>query len=99
MVFRIALTEQAELDLEAVVAFLTRQNPDAAVRIGDELVEVAFSLDNLPNRGAPIRGRPGVRKLVHRDYAIFYRVNQGSRIVEILRFWDGRQNPATFDLP
>ena len=99
MVWRIALSEQAELDLEAVVAFLARKNPAAAERIGLELVEVIFSLDAFPAGGSPVRARPGLRKVRHRDYVVIYGLNESARLVEILRVWDGRRDPAKLELP
>jgi plasmid stabilization system protein ParE len=76
-----AITEQAEVDLGDAVAFLAKKNPAAAERIGLELVDVIFSLDQLPNRGAPVRKRSGLRKLAHRHYLIIYRVNEAANIV------------------
>jgi toxin ParE1/3/4 len=82
-----------------VVRFLAQKNPEAAARIGNEILDVALALGHLPNRGAPVRRRPELRKLSHRYYLIFYRVNEAAQWVEIIRIWDGRQNPATFTLP
>jgi len=63
-------------------------------RIGLELVALIFALDQLPNRGAPVRKRPSLRKLTHRHYLIIYRVRgkdvlilrvqRGSRDIEAL---------------
>ena len=39
-----------------------------------------------------MRSRPGVRKLLLWPYLIFYRVNEQSRSVEILRFWHGARD-------
>ena len=97
--WRVALSSQAELDLERVVAFLARKNPAAAERIGLELVAVIFSLDQLPARGKPVRSRAGLRKVVHRHYLVIYRLHETARIVEIVRVWDGRLNPADLKLP
>ncbi len=99
MVWRIALTDMAEADLESAVAFIARSSPEAAERIGLELVAVIFSLDQLPERGSPVKARPGLRKLSHRYYLIYYRVNVATHMVEIVRIWDGRQNPASLLLP
>ena len=99
MVWRIALNERADLDLEHVVAFLARKNPAAAERLGLKLVETIFSLEQLPNRGVAVRGRPGYRRLLHRPwYLIFYRINEAQHLVEIVRIWDARQDPAMFAL-
>jgi plasmid stabilization system protein ParE len=99
MGWQVALTDEAETDLERVVAFLARKNPSAAERIGLELVALLFALDQLPNRGAPVRKRPGLRKLAHRHYLIIYRVDESASRVKILRIWDNRQDPAKLRLP
>lgn len=93
MGWRVALSDEAEIDLGKIVRFLAQKNPAAAERIGLELVELIFSLDHLPNRGAPVKKRPGLRKIVHRNYLIIYRANKAADLVEIVRIWDNRQNP------
>ena len=85
MGWHVALTDEAEADLEAVVAFIARKSPTAAERIGLELVALIFALDQLPNRGAPVRKRPLLRKLAHRHYLVIYRVNEAQNLVEIVR--------------
>lgn len=97
--WRVSLSEQAELDLERAVAFLARKNVDAAERIGLEIVKVIFSLDSLPARGGSVKDRPGMHKVVHRYYVIIYRLHEAARLVEIVRVWDGRQDPAGLEIP
>lgn len=99
MGYQIGLTEEAQADLGAVVRFLARQSPEAAERIGHELLDAALTLTFFPRRGAPVRRRPGMRKLTHRHYLIFYQVNETAAQVEVVRIWDGRQNPAALRLP
>jgi plasmid stabilization system protein ParE len=99
MGWQVALTDEAETDLGNVVAFLAQKSPTAAERIGLELVALIFSLDLLPQRGASVRNRPGLRKLAHRHYLIIYRVNEAAGLVEIIRIWDGRQDPQQLRLP
>src|SRR5690606_34008609 len=70
MGWQVAITDEADADLGNVVAFLAQKNPAAAERIGLELVDVIFSLDQMPNRGAPVRKRPGLRKIAHRYYLV-----------------------------
>jgi toxin ParE1/3/4 len=98
MGWRVAITDQADADLGNVVAFLAQKSPTAAERIGLELVDLIFSLDHLPNRGAPLRNRPGLRKLAHRHYLIIYRANEIAALVEIIRIWDGRRDPKKLRL-
>lgn len=99
MGYRVGLTEEAQADLGAVVRFLAQQSPEAAARIGHELLDAALALTLLPRRGAPVRRRPGMRKLTHRHYLIFYQVNDAAQWVEVVRIWDGRQDPAGLRLP
>ncbi|MEO7413512.1 MAG: hypothetical protein ABIZ81_09150 [Opitutaceae bacterium] len=49
MGWRVALTDQAELDLEHVVIFLARKNPASAERPGLKLVATIFSLTEMPH--------------------------------------------------
>jgi plasmid stabilization system protein ParE len=90
---RVILSRPALADLEAIVAFLASANRNAAAKIGHELLDVCESLVLLPDRGAPVRHRPGLRKLSHRYYLVYYRVDSSRRLVDIVRIWDGRQDP------
>ncbi|WP_404424651.1 type II toxin-antitoxin system RelE/ParE family toxin [Nibricoccus sp. IMCC34717] len=93
MGWQVAITDEADADLGSVVAFLAQKSPEAAERIGLELVALIFSLDQMPSRGAPVKKRPGLRKIAHRHYLVIYRVNEAHSLVEIVRVWDGRQDP------
>ena len=99
MGWQVAITDQADADLGNVVAFLARKSPTAAERIGLELVDLIFSLDQMPNRGAAMRKRPSLRKIAHRHYLVIFRVNEAESLVEIVRVWDNRQDPKKLRLP
>ncbi len=99
MGYKIGLTEEAQADLAAVVRFIAVKNPEAAERIGHELLDAALALTLFPRRGVAVRRRPGLRKLAHRHYLIFYQVNDSAQWVEVVRIWDGRQDPAGLRLP
>ena len=77
----------------------TEKNPEAAGRIGHELLDAALTLTMFPPPGRAGRRRLGLRKLTHRHYLIFYQVNDASQWVEIVRIWDGRQDPTKLRLP
>ncbi|MCS6244694.1 MAG: type II toxin-antitoxin system RelE/ParE family toxin [Opitutus sp.] len=94
MGYQVGLTEEAQSDLGSVVRFLAEKSPAAAERLGHELLDAALALTLFPRRGAPVRRRPGMRKLAHRHYLIFYQINDATQTVEIIRIWDGRQNPT-----
>ncbi|MEK7677268.1 MAG: type II toxin-antitoxin system RelE/ParE family toxin [Verrucomicrobiota bacterium] len=80
---------QAIADLESAVRFIAKDNPDAAVRVGNSLMDRVAILENFPLVGSPYPKRPGVRKLVSRPYLIFYRPRLEENCVDILRYWHG----------
>lgn len=69
------------------VRFIAKDNPDAAVRVGNGLIDRVSILENFPLVGSFYPKHPGVRKLVSRPYIIFYRVRPAENCVDILRYW------------
>lgn len=97
MGWRVALSERADSDLEQVVSFLARKNPLAAERLGMGLVDTIFSLQQMPYRGAEVKGRPGYRRILHHPwFLVFYRIDEAQHSIEIVRIWDARQDPGAF---
>ena len=88
---KIIFSPQAIADLESAVRFIAAENPDAAVRLGNALIDRVAILENFPLLGPPYAKRPGVRKLVSRPYIIFYRFRESENSVDILRYWHGAQ--------
>ena len=86
---KIIFSPQAIADLEAAVKFIAEENPEAAVRVGDALIDRVAILKNFPLLGSVYPKRPGVRKLVSRPYLIFYRFREKEQVVDILRYWHG----------
>jgi toxin ParE1/3/4 len=93
MAHSVVFAPWAEADLDAIIEYIARDNPDAAHRFGRELLAQARSLASNPYRGVATRRREGVRYHLHYPYLIFYRVNDESAEVEILRFWHGARSP------
>jgi toxin ParE1/3/4 len=89
---QIVFSPQAIADLESVVRFIAHDNPDAALRVGNTLIDKIAILENFPLVGAQYPKRTGVRKLVSRPYIIFYRPRLEENRVEILRYWHGAQD-------
>ncbi len=88
---KVIFSPQAIADLEAAVRFIAQENPEAAVRVGNALIDRVAMLENFPLLGSPYAKRPGVRKLVSRPYLIFYRFRETENVVDILRYWHGAQ--------
>jgi plasmid stabilization system protein ParE len=86
---KIIFSPQAIADLESAVCFIAKDNRDAAVRVGNALVDRVSILENFPLVGSPHPKRPGVCKLVSRPYIIYYRPRLEEDCVDILRYWHG----------
>ena len=91
MDYRVIISQPALRDLGTIARFIAHGvhgSPAAAEKIGEELIALSESLATLPNRGTAVRRRPGLRKLSHRYYLIFYQVTASARLVEIVRIWE-----------
>ena len=86
---KIIFSPQAIADLESAVRFITKDKPDAALRVGNALIDWVSILESFPLVGSPYAKRPGVRKLVSRPYIIYYRPRLEDNCVDILRYWHG----------
>lgn len=60
MGWKIIFAPQALEELEQVVRFIAQEDPQAAIRFGDYLVDRADSLTNFPELGTPYRRRANV---------------------------------------
>jgi plasmid stabilization system protein ParE len=85
----VILTPRALVDLQEIVSFIARDNPDRAISFGDELIDKALSLTNQPLRGRvmPELGDSNVREIVYGSYRIIYECFPES--ICVLRFWHG----------
>ena len=96
---KIIFSPQAIADLAAAVKFIAEENPEAAVRVGNALIDRVTILENFPLLGSVYPKRPGVRKLVSRPYLIFYRFREKENVVDILRYWHGAQREPDLRSP
>src|SRR5665213_2422497 len=97
MDYRVIFSNPALGDLAAIAKFIA-ESPNGssivALKIGDELIALSVSLGIFSYRGTPVRRRAKLRKLSHRYYLAFYQIAESAQVVEIVRIWDGRQNPS-----
>ena len=91
MVFKIVWTLRSREDLRDIASFIAKDNPDAAIRLGDLIFGRVDSLEEFPELGrvVPERNQPAIREIVVRSYRIIYRVSKNEKTVEILRVWHG----------
>lgn len=89
MGFKIFFSDEALNNLAVVVDYIAQDNPEAASRVGQALVNHTRILERWPEVGTIVPARPGVRKLVRPPYNIYYRIHTDRGVVEILHFWHG----------
>lgn len=88
----VVLTREAEEDLERIGDYIARDNPRRAASFVAELVGRCETLAEMP-AAFPLVPRyegAGIRRLVHGNYLVFYRVGPGR--VEILHILNGAQD-------
>ena len=85
----VILTPQALEDLQQIVSFIATDNPERALSFGNELIDKAISLANLPLRGRVTLelNDENIREIVHGSYRIIYETLPEG--IYILRFWHG----------
>src|SRR5262245_15282791 len=86
---RLVLTDAAEADLEAIGDRIAADSPYRAETFVHELREACLTLTEMPLRFSvvPRYSEIGIRRRVHGNYLIFYRVSE--RSVQILRVVHG----------
>ena len=91
MGFKVILTPQAQDDLCDIVSFIAESNPERARSFGNELIDRALTLAEMPERGraVPEISEPSVREIIHRPYRIIYEIFPERNAVYVLRFWHG----------
>lgn len=85
------LTDQAEADLDEVWAYIAADNPDAADRMVDAVLESSRVHVRFPEMGRSREElRPGLRSFVVSPYVVFYRPIEGT--IEVLRILHGARD-------
>lgn len=88
---KVILTPQSLDDLEEIVTFIARGNPERARTFGNELIDSALSIATFPEIGriVPEIGDPAVREIIHGSYRIIYEIFSDWETIYVLRFWHG----------
>jgi len=89
MDYKITFSDPSIEDLENIVRFITRDNPQAASQFGTKLIQSVRNLAAFPRLGRiiPEKDDEALREIVFKPYRIFYRVKDDTKTVEIVRFW------------
>jgi toxin ParE1/3/4 len=95
MGYKIIFAPQAVEQLEEIVRYIARDNPNAAEKFGLHLVDQTRLLADFPELGQCYRARANIRQLWCKPYFIYYRVRHDHRIVEIMDYWhSARREPG-----
>ena len=98
MNYRIRITETAKQDLREIAFYIASQTQDreTAKKFVNELRAQCSRLAEFPNLGALPQDRMlrsmDYRFISHKDYLIFYRVNDSEKAVDILAVFNARKD-------
>lgn len=95
----VALTAEAEADLESIGDYSARGDPRRAARFAAELIERCERLAQTP-KGFPFlpgNENTGIRRRPYREYVILYRV--GTDRIDVLHVLHGAQDDASILFP
>ena len=101
MGFQIVWTASALQELKEICEYIAEDDPGAASRVGNELVNHVGILESFPQIGPvyPPCGDPNVREILCLNFRIFYQISQERKLIEILHLWHGaRDEPKGKDL-
>ena len=96
MDFKILITDSALEDLKGIVRFVAQDDPVAAVRVGEKLVDQAMTLATMPTRCPYHDKTRGIRKMTLAPYLLYYTCDESLGVVHILHFWHGARLSPDF---
>ncbi len=96
MDFKVLIADSAIADLKEIVEFVAHDNPHAALRLGEKLLDRALGLTTMPERFPFHDRRRGIRKMPVPPFLVFYTCNEAGGGVNILHFWHGARSLPAF---
>ena len=102
MAYNVIITQQADRDLDQILAYLTQQlfSAQAAAALVARYTDVLEKLEQFPNLFEAVRnvgqGGKEYRKFLMGNYVGVYRVQEDEKRVIILRIFHGSQNYARY---
>jgi len=99
--FKLVWTPLARDDLRAIVTYIARDNPEAARRVGEQILKCVETLSSMPDMGRmlPERQDPAIREIVRGNYRIVYRLRRDIRCIELWRIWHGARGEPRLPNP
>jgi len=89
---RVVVTAKAKADLLAIRSFIEAHKPERAVSFTEELLDRSEALADNPRAYLLVARyeRFGIRRCVHGNYLIFYRLQQ--ELIEVIRILQGARD-------
>jgi addiction module RelE/StbE family toxin len=94
---KVIWTDEAIADLRQLVAFISQDNPAAAVKLGKEIIRKSMLLAAHPRLGRMLREtkRDTLREIIIHPYRLIYEIDEPSQTVRVRVLWHGaRQEPV-----
>jgi toxin ParE1/3/4 len=96
---KVIWTQKASGDVEAIVRYIARRNPQAASHIGFGILERTQILVEYPETGTMVEELRdgGWRKLIYRRWKIVYSIRDGNIVIG--RVWPAAMGEVDFETP
>ncbi len=79
--------------MEAIVRYIAMNNPEAARKVGQNLLNKTKELGQFPLKGqmVPEFNSSDIRQVILKPYRIVYRVEEDKKQISVARFWHSSQ--------
>lgn len=93
MDYSLLYTQRALNDLGEIIGHIAEDDAVAASRFGSSLLDHIELLARFPRIDSSIRKRTRVRKLVHSPIVVYYQIDEGQRVIEVLHLRHATRKP------
>jgi len=89
MAFKLIWSPSAKFDLKDIADFIAEDRKSVAQRFVGSIFQTVERLADFPESGriVPEFGDTAIREIILKPLRIIYRVDTGTRVVEIVRVW------------
>jgi toxin ParE1/3/4 len=93
MDYTVVLSPKAVGDLESIIRYIALNNPEAAWKVGQNLLNKTKELSQFPSKGQKVLefNSPDIRQVILKPYRIVYRIEEDKKRISIARFWHSSQ--------
>lgn len=93
MDYTVILSPKAVGDLGSIVQYIALSNPEAARKVGQNLLNKTKELAQFPLKGqkVPEFNSLDIRQVILKPYRIVYRIEVDKKRISVARFWHSSQ--------